>query len=169
MARKIEIKEYRDWQDVDNALRRMGEIDIKLGDLEGKMTLKINEIREEFDTKAEGLKAERKKLEAEITAFVEIRKDEFLKTRSRELTFGVVAYRLVTKVVIRSKAACIAALKALNLAAYIRYTEEPDKEALSGLDVGTLAKVGASLKTEDKLRIEPKLEKIADYLKREAA
>ena len=80
MARKIEIKEYRDWQDVDNALRRMGEIDIKLSDLEGKMTLKINEIREEFDTKAEGLKAERKKLEAEITAFVEIRKDEFLKT-----------------------------------------------------------------------------------------
>lgn len=169
MARKIEIKEYRDWQDVDNALRRMGEIDIKLSDLEGKMTLKINEIREEFDTKAEGLKAERKKLEAEITAFVEIRKDEFLKTRSRELTFGVVAYRLVTKVVIRSKAACIAALKALNLSAYIRYTEEPDKEALSGLDAGTLAKVGASLKTEDKLRIEPKLEKIADYLKREAA
>ena len=103
MARKIEIKEYRDWQDVDNALRRMGEIDIKLSDLEGKMTLKINEIREEFDTKAEGLKAERKKLEAEITAFVEIRKDEFLKTRSRELTFGVVAYRLVTKVVIRAR------------------------------------------------------------------
>lgn len=60
MARKIEIKEYRDWQDVDNALRRMGEIDIKLSDLEGKMTLKINEIREEFDTKAEGLKAERR-------------------------------------------------------------------------------------------------------------
>lgn len=169
MARKEAVAEYTDWQDVDNALRRMGEIDIRLQDLEGSLTLRVNEIREEFDTKAEGLKAERKKLEHAVTAFVEARKEEFIKVRNRELTFGTIAYRLVTKVVIRSKAACLAALKALNLHAYIRITEEPDKEALSGLDAGTLAKVGAQLKTEDKLRIEPKLEKIADYLKREAA
>jgi len=169
MAKRETIAAYTDWQDVDNALRRMGEIDIRLSELEGAMTLKINDVRQDFETRAEGLKAERKKLEQAVTAFVEGRKDEFIKVRNRELTFGSIAYRLVTKVVIRSKAACLAALKALNLHAYIRITEEPDKEALSGLDAGTLAKVGAQLKTEDKLRIEPKLEKIADYLKREAA
>jgi phage host-nuclease inhibitor protein Gam len=140
----------------------MGEIDIKLGKLEGEMTLRVNEIKAEFDTKAEGLKAERKGLEEQIGLFAEGRKEEFAKARSKDLTFGVVAFRITHKVVVRSKAACLAALKALGLVQYIRIIEEPDKEAMSGLDAGTLAKVGATLKTEDKLRIEPNIERIKE-------
>ncbi len=162
MARAVKVSEYTNWEEVDQALRRMGEIDIRLTKIEGDMTLKINEIRAEYDTKAEGLKAERKAIEEQITLFAEAHKEEFAKNRSKDLTFGVVAFRIVHKVVVRSKAACLAALKALGLVQYIRTIEEPDKEAMSGLDAGTLAKVGATLKTEDKLRIEPNIERIKE-------
>jgi len=162
MARKMAVSDFNDWNEVDSGLRLMGEIDVKLLKLEGDMTLKINEIKAEYDTKAEGLKAQRKAIEENITLFAESRKEEFAKTRSKDLTFGVVAFRIVSKVVVKSKAATLAALKALHLDQYVRVIEEPDKEAMSGLDAGTLAKVGASLKTEDKLRIEPNIERIKE-------
>ncbi len=162
MARNIKVSNCKDWSEVDSALRRMGEIDIRLQKLEGEMTLKLNEIRAEYDTKAEGLKTERKGIEDNIALFADAHKEEFAKVRSKDLTFGVVAFRVVSKVVMKSKAATLAAMKALGLNQYIRITEEPDKEAMSGLDAGTLAKVGASLKTEDKLRIEPNIERIKE-------
>lgn len=162
MAHRINPSKYSDWNDVDQGLRRMGEIDIRLTRLEGEMTIKINAIRAEYDAKAEGLKAERKTIEDQIGLFADARKEEFAKVRSKELTFGTVAYRIIHKVLIRNKAATIAALEALGLDSYLRIIKEPDKEAMTGLDAGTLAKVGASLKTDDKLRIEPNLERIAD-------
>lgn len=162
MAKRQLMSDYADWNEVDNGLRRMGEIGIRLAKLEGEMTLKVNGVKAEYDLKAEGLKAERKRIEDNITLFADARKEEFTKTRAKDLTFGVVAYRITHKVVLRSKAACLATLKALGLTQYIRTIEEPDKEAMSGLDAGTLAKVGASLKTEDKIRIEPNMEKIKE-------
>jgi phage host-nuclease inhibitor protein Gam len=65
---------------------------------------------------------------------------------------------------IKSKEACLAALKALKMTDYIRIKEEPDKEAMVDLDQVTLAKVGASVKVEDKLRIEPNLETLKELV-----
>ena len=162
MAKKQVMSEYQDWQDIDNGLRRMGEIDIQIRKLEGEQTLRTNEIKAEYDLKAEGLKAERKGIENNIALFTEAHKEEFMKTRSKELTFGLVAYRVTTKLIIRSVKATVAALKALGLESYLTINPEPDREAMKGLDSGTLAKVGASLKTEDKLRVEPNMERIKE-------
>lgn len=163
METKTKVAEkISDWDQVDAALRRMGEIDIAVEKIQGDMTLKINEIKAQAETKAEGLKKERKDHEDAITAFCEIHKDEFAKKRSRELTFGVIAYKVVTKIVIRSKKACVAAMEALGLSQYLRIEKEPDKELMLNLDDQTLAKVGATKKTEDKLRIEPAIEKIKE-------
>ena len=162
MAKRQLASDYANWQEVDSGLRRMGELDIRLSKLEGEMTLKINEVKADYDTRAEGLKAERKKIETNIELFAEARKEEFTKVRSRDLTFGTIAYRITHKVVIRSIKATVAALEALNLASYLRIEKKPDKEAMKSLDAGTLAKVGASLKTEDQLSIEPNVESIRD-------
>lgn len=161
MAKKQESS-YKSWEDVNLAIRRMGEIDIQVDKLQGEMTLKINEIKSKFDVKSQGLLAERKNIEKNITLYTDTCKDEFAKTRHKELTFGKVAYKVTTKLIIKSVEACLAALKALNMNDYIRIKEEPDKEAMAELDQITLAKVGASIKVEDKLRIEPNLEKLKD-------
>jgi phage host-nuclease inhibitor protein Gam len=163
MAKRITTSIYNEWNDLDQGIRRMGEIDIKLTRLEGDLTLKLNEIREDYDAKAEGLRVERKNIEGQITVFADAHKNEFMKTRSKELTFGTIAYRIVHRVAIRSKAATVAALEALGLDSYLRIIKEPDKDAMAGLEAGTLAKVGASLKTEDKIQIKPALDKIRGW------
>ncbi|MBF0554135.1 MAG: host-nuclease inhibitor Gam family protein [Nitrospirae bacterium] len=154
--------DIKTWDGVDSALRRMGEIDIAVENIQGSMTLKINELNAQAETKAEGLKKERQVIEKAITAFCEEHKHEFAKTRSKELTFGVVAYRVTTKIAIRSIKACVAAMKAFKLKKYLRIEEKPDKELMLNLDDQTLAKVGAARKTEDNLRIEPAMEKIKE-------
>ena len=147
------------WEEVDQKLRRMGEIDIATEKIEGDMTLRINEIRANYEKEVEFLRAERQALEDAINAFADDHKEEFAKTRSKELMFGFVAYRIVKKIVIRSNDACVAALRALRLDQYIRTIYEPNKEAMADLDDNQLAKVGAKRKIDDKFRIEPNLER----------
>jgi phage host-nuclease inhibitor protein Gam len=151
-----------DWIEVDQKLRRMGEIDISLEKIEGDMTLQINEIREQYEEEIETRKAERQNLEEGITSFAEDHKEEFAKTRSKDLTFGLIAYRVVKSIYIRSKEATVAAMKALKLGQYIRVVEEPNKESMADLDDNQLAKVGAKRKVEDKFRIEPNIERIKE-------
>jgi phage host-nuclease inhibitor protein Gam len=166
MVKKPPTCEFQNWNEVDQGLRRMGEIDIRLGEIEGDMTLKINEIRAEYEAKANGLMAERKKISTNIELFAGERKGEFARVRSKELTFGTISYRVVHKVVIRSKKATLAALEAMGLVAYLRILKEPGKEAMKSLDPGILARVGVALRTDDQLNVEPNIERIAD---REAA
>ena len=154
------MRGYESWNDVDQGLRRMGEIDIALAKLEGDMTLRIHRLKAEYDAKAAGMKDERKGIESSIECFAEERKEEFARARSKELTFGVVAYRVAHRIVVKSKKTTVAALEVLGLASYLRITKEPDKEAMKGLDAATLARVGASLKTDDRLHVEPDMEKI---------
>lgn len=148
------------WEQVDDLLRRLGEVEIRKNKLEGELTIRVNEVKEQYKEKIDPLIAEADAIRAAITAFAENAKDDFLKTRTKQLNFGVVAYRVTEKILIRSKEACVAALKALGLTQYIRTIEEPDKEALRDMDDKQLAKVGATRKIDDSLRIEPNLEKI---------
>lgn len=159
---KKNLLECDSWDHVDACLRHMGETDIAIEKIQGDMTLRINEIKAAAEAKAEGLKKARKDLEEAITNFCEKHKDEFAKKRSRELTFGVIAYKVTTKIVVRAKKACVAAMEALGLSQYLRVEKEPDKELMLNLDDQTLAKIGASRKIEDKLRIEPAIEKIKE-------
>lgn len=162
MAKKKIETTLAGWDQVNEALRRMAEIDIALGEIEGRLTLEINDAKAGAEAEAGPHKEARRSLEADITAFCEEHKEEFAKVRSKEFTFGLIGYRVVAKLVIKSKKACLAAMRALGLDSYIRVIEEPDKDAMDGLDDATLARIGASRKTEDKLRIEPNLEKLKE-------
>ncbi|MEW5804331.1 MAG: host-nuclease inhibitor Gam family protein [bacterium] len=150
----------KDWPEVDQALRRMGEIEIALLDIEGAMNLQISKVKEEAVNQASALKAEYKALEKKITSFCGGRKEEFAKNRTKTLNFGTVAYRVVKKISIASMESCIAALKALGLDSCIKKTEKINKEAMEALDDNTLVKCGAERKTTDTLKIEPNLEKL---------
>ena len=122
----------------------------------------INEIKEDYKVKSDAFTKEHAEITESITAFCEGCKDEFLKVRTKALNYGSVAYRVTEKIVIRSKEACVAALKALSLSQYIRTIEEPNKDMLRELDDKMLAKVAAARKIDDALRIEPNIEKIQE-------
>lgn len=162
MGRKKAVMHYKNWEDVDQGLRRLGEIDIQVEKLEGEMTLRINELKAQFETKASGLKAERKQVEDAISQYATEHKDEFTKDRTRSLAFGTISFRIVKSIRITGVKACLAAMKALGLGDYIRTKEQPDKEAMTALDDNTLAKVNAKRQITDKIRIEPNMERIGE-------
>lgn len=160
MAKKQSPYKCASWEEANAFLLQIGKNQIQIKQLEADMNSKINEIKLEFDQKAKGVKSESDNLELAITQFAENCKDEFLKTRHKELSFGIVAYKITEKLTIRSLQACVNSLKQLGLQEYLRIKEEPNKDKLKELDASTLAKIGVSLKKEDKIRVEPAFEKI---------
>ncbi len=160
MAKKKEST-LQSWDEVDNQLRKLGELQIKKTKLEGTFQVKINELKESYATQCGIIAAEVKQIETEITRFCDSRKDEFLNKRNKKLNFGVVAYRVSEKVILGSVDAVIKSIKTLNLEYVLRIKEEIDKEKIKSLDKQTLTKIGVKIETKDKISIEPDIVKLA--------
>ncbi|MBQ8476067.1 host-nuclease inhibitor Gam family protein, partial [bacterium] len=128
--------------------------------LEGELTNEINAIKSKYVELSEKISTEIDFLEKEIERFCEEHKDAFIKTRSKKLNFGLVAYRISDKVKISCKSATIKSLKALNLDFCLRIKEEIDKDEVKKLDAATLTKIGVKIDKQDKLSIEPDIVEI---------
>ena len=160
MAKKKEST-LQSWDEVDNQLRKLGELQIKKTKLEGTLQVKINELKESYSAQCGIIAAEAKQIETEITRFCDSRKDEFLNKRNKKLNFGVVAYRVSEKVILGSVESVIKSIKNLNLEYVLRIKEEIDKEKIKSLDKQTLTKIGVKIETKDKISIEPDIVKLA--------
>ena len=152
------------WDEVDNRLKRLCELEVGIAKIEGDATIKMNEIKDEAKTKAAPLQNEKEYLEKQIEAFCEGKKDEFADKRSRELNFGTVGYRLVKSVSLpRDKTkteALIKSLKAFGFVDCIAFEEKPDKDKIVELDDNSIVKLGLKRTIKDSFRIQPKLENI---------
>jgi len=161
MNQKVE-----NWEDADQALRRMGEITVALTDASGELTLKINKLKEDVKRSIAGLESERKYLEEQVTHFCKSQKAEFAKKRSKILNFGLIGFRITTSVPIpRDKGKIsdlISVLRRLRLESCIKVEERIDREQISSLDDGIIAKLGLKKSVKDSFRIQPNLEKIQD-------
>jgi phage host-nuclease inhibitor protein Gam len=159
-------RRFESWDDVDSALRELAELEVEVQRIEGEMTESINAIKERAKKRSAFPVKKIKELTKAIEQFAAENKAEFAKKRSKELTFGKVAFRLVTSVPVpRDKAkveALLKSLKAFGLSECITYVEKPDREKLTELDDATLAKLGLAKKVQDKFRVEPYIEKVAD-------
>lgn len=159
-------QQVENWEEADDAIRRMGEIIVALTDASGELTLKINKLKEEVKQGIAGLESERKYLEEQITHFCESQKAEFAKKRSKVLNFGLIGFRISSSVPIprdRGKLSdLIATLKHLRLGSCIKVEEKIDRDQISTLDDGVIAKLGLKKTVKDSFRIQPNLEKIQD-------
>lgn len=163
MARKrLSGTTFETWEDLDQALREVGEIDRELGLLEAGQNEAIDRIKAGTKEQAAPLHDRKGALELAMKEFCEANRGEFAKVKTRQLTFGAVGFRLSTKVVIKKVADTLQALKDLGLAQCIRTREEPDKEAMKNLSSETLAEVGAALKTENAFGYEINLERLRE-------
>lgn len=148
------------WNDVNSALKRMGELTIGIRELENKKTELISEITSKFDSDAAPLITEIKSLENSILQYCDSHKDEFIKERTKELSHGSISMRVSTSVKIISKAICLKVLKSMGMHDYIKVKEEPNKDMLKTLPDIDLAKLSCERKTVDNITIVPKIEEI---------
>lgn len=164
MAKKIEST-LQNWDEVDNAIKELAELNILKTKLEGEQTLQINEIKQSTALKAKSLDVKIKEIEKNIERYTEAHKNEFADKRSKKLNHGSISYKITKKVCCPCVQDAIKALSALNLNFCIRTKQELDKDRiLADVDENTLLKAGITIKKEDKLRIEPNFEKIAATL-----
>ena len=156
--------EVNSWDSVDEALRRMAEIDIEVSEIDGTQTIEINKIKESCKALAKDIKTERKELGKRVTAFCDANKAEFAKKRSKELNYGKIGYRLVRSVSIpRAKdkiESLITSLKAFGLSSCVLVEEKVDRDEIKNLDDGDIVKLGLTKIVKDSFRIEPKIEKV---------
>lgn len=150
------------WEQINDLLKRLGELTVRKRTLENEKTELLSEITARFDAEAAPVLAEMKTVEETISAFVLEHKDEFVKSRTKELSHGSISMRVSTSVKIISRAICLKVLNAMGMHDFINVKETPNKDMLASLSDVELAKLSCEKKTVDNISIEPKIEEITN-------
>lgn len=142
----------KDWDEADDTLRKIGELQILKQTKENRAQLAINDIREKLKSDGSPLDKEIKELELGLKSFCEMEKQK-KDFKSRALTFGSVFFRQSTslKNLKGFKWANIAeALAAAKLTKYLKITKSVIKDDLrnSGLSDERLAELGVKRHSE---------------------
>lgn len=152
MARKKVAAEpaLRDWAAVDTALRDIRECRHALTELGVEKDRRIDGIKDEYARNALPMQNRIKRLEGDVKEYVDAHRAE-LTGKSKTLNFGVVGYRISSKLVLAANKAAeaIAALKAMGKDSLVKTTETLDREALKKQPLDVLEQVGAYVKVMD--------------------
>lgn len=159
MPKKIETT-LSTWEEVDSRLKILGEKRLQIQNLESELTLKINELKEQFAAKSKIICDEAVEIEKDIERFAEAKKDEFIEPRTKILTFGTVSFRLTESLKIKNSIVTIKMIKKLKLDDCIRVKEEVNKDVLSTVEDNILTKIGVTRKKVDKITIETNYEEL---------
>lgn len=161
---KKKVSTLLSWEDVNKKLKELCDLTVQKRDVENLQTEEITKIKEKWETKVQEITKKMSEIEKDIILFSENNRNEFLKKRSKKLTFGTISFRATRKITIKNIVSAILALKSMNMDSYIRKTESIDKEALLGLsdnELAPLLKAGITVKREDKITIEPDIIELA--------
>ncbi len=160
-AKKI-TSSFENWDQVDQALKEIGEIDRKVTAIEADMNETINLVKTTAEDKTKGLLQRKESLEKDVQAFTEGSIDEFKTSKTRKLLFGEVGFRKKTGIITRNVKAIIEALKQNKMTDCIDVTEKLNKEKLAEYDDESLLKVGAKRPTGDTFFYKVSEERIGD-------
>lgn len=144
----------KSWEEVDFALRTIGEIEIEVEKKEGLANLRINDIKEKLAVELNGKMARKARLEKDLQEFLDSHQEELGSVKSRKLSFGSLGFRLappkLKPIAKMTWAKVVEKLKDLRLEKFLRYPDpEPDKEALKTADAEILKQVGVRVCSEE--------------------
>jgi phage host-nuclease inhibitor protein Gam len=136
--------------DLNVYLYALGELEYEIRSAENSRDLLLAEInqRHEHDTAAK-----RQEIRAIRNAIEQYAQKNLSANGSVHVKFGDVRKKTIRKLYINSIEAAVCALKHLNLAHYIKRTEEPDREALLLLEPDLLSKLGCRSRTKEEITI----------------
>lgn len=148
------VIQLNSWNEVDEALRQIGENNRDLTAIENVMNEQIASAKANADAKARPLKEQTALLELAIETFTRKNRNDMGKAKSKILTFGKVSFRISTRVKIPTAkdkvAAIISQLRARGMNDCVTIPDPKiDKEALKKHSAEEIASVGAVLEVED--------------------
>lgn len=166
MARKkVEnIKPFAGWDEADEALREIGELQRVIEAAEHRMQEAIDAAKENAGAETQDSRLKISELEQRLSAFADSRREEFSKIKSRELSFGFVGYRKSTKLTLPRGGKLAELMRKLQERkmgdCIIHPPAKIDKEALKKYPPGEILEVGAGLEILDTFWYECKREEI---------
>jgi phage host-nuclease inhibitor protein Gam len=142
------------WDEVDGALRRIGDLQREIELEEAAMQESIDKAKNDAADRAKPAKDEITKLEAQLSLFADLHRDDLGKKKSRELNHGVVGYRKSTKAVLpRGESKLLEIIRRLRekgmTDCIISPSPKIDKDALKKYPPNDVVEVGASLEVTD--------------------
>lgn len=161
MGKKI-VPVYTDWNQVDEALKVIADIDNRMAIEEAKMNQDIDRIKTRTVEIFNPLIEQKELLEKNIEQFTKSKVSEFTDSKTKKFTFGSVGFRKSTEIVTRNVKAIIGALKNNKMLDCIIIKETINKDELAKYDDAALEKIGAKRKTGDKYYYEVNKERIED-------
>ena len=172
MAKNL-VTTLESFEEVDHALFEMAQQKAYIQEQEAKLNEEQQRLRNDCDRMTEKARARSAQLEQNIESFCRLHKEDFEKTRSKDLTHGSVGFRTnPNKVSLLNRKynwkTVIELLKKLRLGKFIRQTEEPDKEAIltayatEDVTDERLAAVGLKIDKSETFNIDIKWDSIKD-------
>lgn len=157
MARKrMEEPTIKNWEETDDVMKKLLESQLEVEKIEANMNKKIAEIKKAAEEMARPYKDNIKKNELLLKEFVTVHKSE-LDGKSRKMNFGIVGFRLSTKVVLpKMIEAVLENLKKFGMHDCINIKETVNKDILKTYEPDVIISVGGTLKTEDTFWYETK-------------
>jgi phage host-nuclease inhibitor protein Gam len=153
-------------EDANLALKEIGMLEHELAAIDAEADRQIAEIKAETAKQGQGIRKRIVDMAALVGAFAEYNRDELFKDRkSVDLVFGSFGFRKSTSISV--KKTTLELLKKLKLGKYIRVKEEPDKDAMAGMDDDALAQVDAVRKIKDVFFCEANKEEVNRELLKE--
>ena len=156
MARKriSSMVTLHSWQEVDDALRQIGEHDRDIKAAENVMNEQIAAAKAAATARVQPLKEQVAELELALKEFALAHRDDMDGRKSKQLSFGSVGFRRSTKIGLPSAkekiAAIVARLRARGMDECVNQPDpKVDKEALKKYGADIVAEVGATLTVED--------------------
>jgi len=164
---KVNLAAIENWQQADEAVREIADLQTKIQQAQAKAADDINEAKSELAETIKPAQEQIKQITSSIEAFALGRKAEFGKQKSRKLNFGVIGWRKSSSVAIKKTKVTIELIKKLYSAAkaktFLHIKETVDKEALKKLDDEQLAEVGAKRDNKEIFFVEPAMPEAVDY------
>jgi len=132
---KRKVTTLRSFDDVDQALLELGQHETMLQHEEAVMNDGIQRLRDAYDKATAETRERALSLQENVEAFCIEHKDEFERSRSKDLVHGTVSFRTTPpKVMLLNRKynwkTVLELLKKLRLARFVRTQEEVDKEGL---------------------------------------
>ncbi len=163
MARKKVMEQVLgDWNEVNDALKKIGDAQNEISVIESEMNSLIAEIKAEAKEKIKSHENAVKIQELMIQQYVTEHKGE-LQGKSRKLAFGTVGFRISTKLMLpKNVKTVIENLKRNGMLDCLNTKVTVNKEALKTYEEKEIINVGASLKKTDTFWYEVEKETVQD-------
>jgi len=159
-----QIETISGWQQADDFVKQIGELQLKINQAELEATEKINQSKEMMAKTVEPLQNKIKILSDSLEAFAANHVEDFGKAQSRKLNFGLLGWRRSTSISIKeSTLELIKKIFGKKAETYIRVKEEVNKETLAELNDQQLTSVDAKRKPKEVFFVEPDLPNAANY------